>query len=450
MDGNCELSGRIVLPQDPDYDRARRDYNRRFSRFPRMIVYCREVQDVVNAIHWARRHDVPIRVRSGGHSYEAFSLVDDGVIIDVSGLDAMVIDSRRHLATVGTGWRLLQLYAALCREGLTIPGGDCPAVGIGGFTAGGGFGMLTRLLGMACDSLVALEMVNARGQIIRADEKINADLLWACRGGGGGNFGVLTSYMFKVYPLSEVAMFHLFWDWEAAGEVMSAWQNWAPFVDRRLTSTLRIYNRQDGRVFAEGQFAGPEKEMRRLMQPLLAAVQPVKSSVATVSMFQAALINAGYLTPDGQWQQRQEWHKFKNSGAYAYRLLPSKELQTVIDYLRDSLGRRNYLEFQALAGAVNDVRSEATAYFHRRALFNLQYSARWEDDSQAADSIRWVEDFRTAMLGSVTGNYVNFPDLSIRNWPKAYYGTNFARLQEIKAAFDPGDVFHFPQSIPLP
>jgi FAD/FMN-containing dehydrogenase len=417
VESNLALTGRLVFPGDPDYDTARMDYNTRFSKFPLVIVYCSEVQDVVNAVRWARRHDIPIRVRSGGHSYEAFSLVDGGVIIDVSDLKNLHIDHHRREATVGTGWRMLRLYQALAEAGLTIPAGDCPAVGIGGFTAGGGFGMLTRLLGMACDSLVELEMVNAGGEIVRAGEKVNDDLLWACRGGGGGNFGVLTSYTFKVYPISEVAVFHVNWDWEAAGEVMQAWQTWAPSVDRRLTSTLRVYNRKDGRVFAEGQFTGPENEMRRLMQPLLSAAQPAKTSIATVSILQAALINAGFLTPDGKWQPRQEWHKFKNTGAYAYRKLPRRQIETVLDFLRDSPGQRNYLEFQALAGAVSDIRPEATAYFHRPALFNLQYTARWDDDSQAEESIRWVEDFRTAMLVAVIGNYVNFPDVLIKNWP---------------------------------
>lgn len=445
-----KLTGKVVLPGNQDYNAARTNYNKRFSKFPLAIVFCQQIQDVINAIKWARRHEVPFRVRSGRHNYEAFSLVNGGIIIDVSGLNSVCVDLAKGEALVGTGIRLLPLYRALWKDGVTIPCGDCPSVGIGGITLGGGFGMLTRLMGMTCDNLLALTMVNADGQIIHANEEINSDLLWACRGGGGGNFGVLTSYTFKVHPIFKVGYFKITWDWDAAIEVMEAWQNWAPFVDNRLTSVLRVYNRQANQVVADGQFVGPEKELRHLIQPLLTAAQPIKIDVVTVPFIQAALINADLLTPDGKPQKRQEWGNFKNTGAYVYSKLPTEALCTIIKFLQASPSRRNYLEFQALAGVVKEVPPDATAYFHRQALFVLQYLALWDDDSEADENIRWVESFRRKMLDDVVGDYVNFPDICIKNWQEAYYGTNLARLRQVKSKYDPQNIFHFPQSIPLP
>ncbi len=443
------LAGQVVLPGNRDYNAARTNYNKRFSKFPLAIVFCQQIQDVINTIKWARRHEIPFRVRSGRHSYEAFSLVNGGIIIDVSGLNSVCVDPAKREAVIGTGMRLLPIYEALWKDGVTIPCGDCPSVGIGGITLGGGFGMLTRLMGMTCDNLLALTMVNADGEIIYANEETNSDLLWACRGGGGGNFGVLTSYTFKVHPISEVGFFRITWDWGAATKVMEAWQNWAPFVDNRLTSTLRVYNRQVNQVVADGQFVGSERELNHLMQPLLDAARPIKTDVVTVPFIQAALINAGLLTPDGKPQKRQEWDKFKNTGAYVYSELPSEALGTIIDFLRTSPSKRNYLEFQALAGVVKEVPPDATAYFHRQALFVLQYLALWDNDSEKDENIRWVESFRRAMLDDVIGDYVNFPDISIINWEEAYYGTNLTRLRQVKSKYDPENIFCFPQSIPL-
>lgn len=445
-----KLTGQVVLPGNRDYNAARTNYNKRFSKFPLAIVFCQQIQDVINAIKWARRHEVPFRVRSGRHSYEAFSLVNGGIIIDVSGLNSVCVNLAKKEAAIGTGMRLLPIYEALWKDGVTIPCGDCPSVGVGGITLGGGFGMLTRLMGMTCDNLLALTMVNADGQIIYANEEINSDLLWACRGGGGGNFGVLTSYTFKVHPISEVGFFRITWDWDAATKVMEAWQNWAPFVDNRLTSSLRVYNQEVNQVVADGQFVGSERELNHLMQPLLQAARPIKTDVVRVPFIQAALINADLLTPDGKPKKRQEWDKFKNTGAYVYNKLSSEALCTIIKFLKASPSRRNYLEFQALAGVVKAVPPDATAYFHRQALFALQYAALWDDYSDTDENICWVESFRRAMLDDVVGDYVNFPDISIKHWAKAYYGTNLTRLRQVKSKYDPKNIFCFPQSIPLP
>lgn len=433
----AELTGRIVLPGDPDYRDARTDYNTRFSKYPCVIVYCQRVRDVANAVKWAREHGVPVRARSGGHSYEAFSILDNGVVIDVSGMDRVYVDRKNGIATIEAGTALLPLYETLWREGVTIPGGTCPTVGIAGLALGGGFGMLTRRLGMLCDSLKAVQMVNAKGEIVYADESSNYDLLWASRGGGGGNFGIVTLLVFKVHPVSSVCVYDIAWNWQDAHKVIRAWQAWAPFVDERLTSILDLFTKEYGRVTSAGEFTGDESELRRLIRPLAAAGRPVSVKIRTLPYIEAVKKFSGGPGP----------HPFKNTGAFIYECLPDAAIDTLMRFMETSPGKENSIEFQSLGGGAGRIPPDGTAYFHRKALYNMQYITRWSAYNEGKPNILWVENLRQAMLRYTRGTYVNFPDVFVKDWPRAYYGENYPELQRIKRKYDPENVFRFNQSI---
>lgn len=449
MKRNTELTGRVVFWDDPLYPGARLDFNRRFSKFPLLVVFCQETQDVRNAIRWARERGVPLRIRSGRHSFEAFSLVDGGIIIDVSGLNQIRADHDGRIARIGAGAQLLPLYRALDREGLTIPGGTCPTVGIAGLTLGGGFGMLTRLLGMLCDHLTGLEMVTADGEIILADLKRNPDLFWASRGGGGGNFGVVTSFAFKAFPISNVAIFNIVWDWSAAEEVIKVWQEWAPGVDNRLTSIIRLFTPQDGRILSSGEFVGSADELRCLLKPLLAVGRPNQAAILTVPYFTAVETFGGIGPIAAQFGIAESRpSKFKHTGSYVLQALPAPAIRTMIDFMAVAPSSINSIEFQSLAGAVRQIAPQETAYFYREAGYNLHYKAQWLYDRMAEANIRWVENLRQTMLPWTAGAYVNFPDVLIADWPRAYYGANWERLKQVKREYDPENVFRFPQSIP--
>jgi FAD/FMN-containing dehydrogenase len=288
MKSEIELTGRVIYFEEPGYHNARMDFNRRFSKYPLVIVFCQEVADVINAICWARGNGIPIRIRSGRHSFEAFSLVNGGLIIDVSELNEILIDREKKIVKIGAGAQLLPLYQQLFKAGLTIPGGTCPTVGIAGLTLGGGFGMLTRWLGMLCDHLVSMRMVTAEGKVITADKcNHNPDLFWASCGGGGGNFGVMTSFTFEAFPVSEVAIFNIVWDWTESMEVIKAWQEWAPFVDDRLTSIIRLFTPKTGRIIAAGEFVGSQAELHDLLEPILAIGHPTAVDLLTVPYIEA-------------------------------------------------------------------------------------------------------------------------------------------------------------------
>jgi FAD/FMN-containing dehydrogenase len=282
-------------------------------------------------------------------------------------------------------------------------------------------------------------MVNANGKTISADEHRNAELLWASRGGGGGNFGIVTSFCVKVYPISQVAIYDISWKWKDAAKVISAWQELTPYTDERLGADLRVRSRQDGTVNATGQFVGSQFEMERLLRPLIKSATPTNVDIRTVPYIEAARKFDGVRPP----------HKFKNTGANVYANLSPKAIKTMLAFLRNPPSKDNLVEFQSLNGAVSRIGPRATAYFHRSAIYNLQYIAQWMHNDEQEANIEWVNALRQALVPYTVGTYVNYPDLDIINWPEAYYGANLEQLKAVKRKYDPENLFNFPQSIPL-
>jgi FAD/FMN-containing dehydrogenase len=419
------LTGRIILQNASGYEEARRNFNARFSKYPKVIVYCQTAQDAANAVQWVRKQKVPFSVRCGGHSYEAFSLVDGGLIIDVSDLLHLRIDKASYTVSIGAGFRMQPLYEALWKNGLTIPGGTCPTIGVSGLTLGGGYGLLSRLFGMTCDNLLEVEMVNAQGKIIRANEKYNSDLLWACRGGGDGSFGVITSITYRVFPIGDVALCKLTWDFSDLENVVRFWQTWAPNTDTRLTSQLKLPALNQGDIESFSVFVGLEKELRRFVRPLQEALPPKMSSIRSASWIDAARRIAGMPT-------RQV--KFKHSSAYAYEPFSDAALIMLIKNLKNPSGTSNFVELNAYGGAIFKVPPDATAFVHRKALFGMQYQTYWEQDSEEVNNILWVKRFRESMLPFTQGAYRNYSDRLIDNWQTAYFGENIIRLKQVKQA----------------
>ena len=258
-----QLTGDVVFRGQSGYAEARREFNPRFDYFPDVIVFCRDTADVQNAVRWARKHGVPIRLRCGRHSYEAYSTADNAIVIDVSRLEAFTIAADRKSAEIGAGTPLIEVYETLFDYGVTIPGGSCPTVGITGLVLGGGFGLLSRLLGITADSLLGVEMVTADGDVVRADEHENSDLFWACQGGGGGNFGIVTSLRFTLHPITNVSIYNLTWPWDATllAEVIEYWQQWAKGADRRVTAIFKCTAPSSKSFATIGQFVGPQSAL---------------------------------------------------------------------------------------------------------------------------------------------------------------------------------------------
>jgi FAD/FMN-containing dehydrogenase len=239
------------------YDAARLLYSPRFDgTLPLAVVYCQSATDVSRTILWARQNNVRIAARSGGHSYAGYSTTP-GVVIDVSRLASITVNAASGTAGIGAGARLMDVYRDLAARGVTIPAGSCPSVGIAGLVLGGGVGFAGRKLGLTCDNLRSFTMVTADGVVRPCNPQRNPNLFWACRGGGGGNFGIATRFTFTTHPVNTVTTFRAVWSWSDAARIVDAWQRWGPNAPDELFSLLSVEATDSGgtRIGSSGQFS---------------------------------------------------------------------------------------------------------------------------------------------------------------------------------------------------
>ena len=290
------IAGTVVVAGAAGYDAARLLYSPRFDgTHPLAVVYCESAADVSHTILWARQSKVPIAARSGGHSYAGYSTTR-GVVIDVSRLASITVNAAAGTVGIGAGARLMDVYRELAARGLTIPAGSCPSVGIAGLALGGGVGFAGRKLGLTCDNLRSFTMVTADGVVRPCNAQRNPDLFWACRGGGGGNFGVATRFTFTTHPVSTATIFRAGWSWSDAARVVDAWQRWAPNAPDELFSLLSLEATDSGgtHVGSSGQFFGTSSQLQALLAPFFAAgATPVTLDLRTLPYLDAMLLWAG-------------------------------------------------------------------------------------------------------------------------------------------------------------
>lgn len=441
--GSAQLTGRVIFKGDPGYKEAIKNWNPYVNTFPQVFVFAQNACDVSNAIIWARENDVPLRVRSGRHALDKdFSVVKGGLVIDTSDMNKVHLDKKKGIATVQPGIRVGPLVKGLAQEGFMAVFGDSPTVGIGGITTGGGFGLVSRSIGVISDNLLALETVDAKGRILRADDSCNEDLFWASRGGGGGTFGYNTEYTFKVHRAPATAtVFNIIWPWEQLETVFRAWQNLMPFVDERLGSYLEIFSKVNGLCQATGLFLGSRPELIQILEPLLSAGTPTEVVIET--LFYPDCID--FLDPPEPPFADQN---FKFSSSWANNLWPEEPIAVMKQFLEDAQGTESNFYFTNWRGAISRVPSDKTAFFWRNPLFYTEWNATWVDKSEEARSLASVERVRKLLKPYVVGSYVNVPDENIKNFGSAYWGANFERLRRVKAKYDPENVFNHPQSVP--
>jgi hypothetical protein len=442
---HTQLTGRVIFKGEPGYNEAIKNWNPYVDTYPLVFVFAQNAYDVSNAIKWARENCVPLRVRSGRHALDkSLSVVKGGIVIDVSDMQKVHLDKRKGIATVQAGIHVGPLVKGLAREGFMAPFGDSPTVGIGGITTGGGFGVISRSIGLISDNLLALETVDAKGRILKANSTCNEDLLWASRGGGGGTFGFNTEYTFKVHRAPETAtVFEIIWPWEQFETVFRAWQQWAPFVDERLGCFFEVLSKVNGLCHAEGLFFGSKPELIRLMEPLLSAGTP--SSVVIETLFYPDCID--FLDPDEPIPGRSD-QSTKFSSSWATKLWPEEPISTMRQFLEEATGTEAGFFFINWGGAISRVPKEKTAFYWRSPLFYSELNSSWVDKSEEARNLASVEKVRQQLKPYVVGSYVNVPDENIKNFGAAYWATNFERLRRVKAKYDPENVFNHPQSVP--
>jgi FAD/FMN-containing dehydrogenase len=473
-------SGRLVRPGSTRYAKARLQFDPRFDDArPTAIAYCAVPADVSACLAFARRFGVPFAVRSGGHSYGGWSTTS-GLVIDVSQMNRVTVDAAAATATVGSGTRLIDMYDALAARGVAVPGGSCPTVGVAGLALGGGVGVTGRLFGLTCDNIQAVQIVTADGVVRECGPASEPDLFWACRGGGGGSFGVVTALTLRTRPVPGLVLFFLRWPWSQAAAVLSAWQSWAPFAPDELWSNLHLSAAPGGGeplISVGGTYAGSSAQAQSQLDRLYAAVgSPPQSVFAQAEPYLSVmLVEAGcadlsvpqchlpWQNPAGVLGRQPELAK---SDFYRAKL-PPRGISTLLGQVEGmsqvagAAGATGGVALDAFGGAINRVATADTAFAHRDSLFLAQYSTTWYAVPGAGGAgvrtapVRrqhaWLRSFWAAMRPYASGEaYQNYADPDLTNWQRAYYGANYPRLQQVKAAVDPANVFRFPQSVELP
>ncbi|HWR43944.1 FAD-binding oxidoreductase [Sporomusa sp.] len=436
------LTGKIVVPGDPEYEQARQEYNIAINKYPSIIVYCFDSRDVANAILWSREQGIELRVRSGGHDYEGYSTGTCKLVIDTSPLNKMQVNTCEDTVAVQAGARLLPLYEYLYKYGFTFPGGTCPTVAISGLVLGGGIGLSTRYLGLTADSLLKATMIDFEGRQLTADNDCNSELFWALKGAGGGNFGVVTEYEFQLKKkVDKITLIQLRWDDNKAArkKFLQVWQDWLPHLDRRLSLFGGIYKLG---AWVNAFFYGTWEEARQLLQPLLDIPGLTFENIKYIPFIDAVKRIAAI------YPKREA---FQVAGRFVQRHFSQEELEGLIDIIDIAPSVQNSsIRVYSLGGAVRDIEADETAFAYRQANYIIAVASSWEKKNEAGPHREWVLAGFDYIYPITRGSYINFPYSETPNYQQEYYGRNLRRLQDVKKAYDPCNIFRFPQSIKLP
>lgn len=445
-----EFAGRVATPDEADYDEARAVWNGAIDRRPKYIAQCTGVADVIAALRFAREQDLLIAVRGGGHGVAGSAVCDDGLVIDLSAMKGIRVDPKARRASAQPG----VLWGEMDREtqvfGLATPGGVVTHTGIAGLTLGGGIGWLMRRDGLTVDNLLSADVVTADGRFVSASEDENPDLFWGLRG-GGGNFGIVTSFEYRLHRVGpSVLCGPVFWAMEDGPEVLRHYRDVAADLPRDV-GTIVILRKAPplplvpeelhGKpvcIIAMAYWGDPEAgerilaPLRSFGQPLVDAVE-VRPYVALQGLLDAA-------APHG-------WHYYWKSTELGP--LDDDVIDTMLEHSSQIGSPLTYSVTFQLGGAITDVDEDATAYSHRQAAHNINIDAIWRPDEPLADQeTDWTRSFFTALEPHQVGVYVNFLGDEGQDRVRAAYGADkYQRLVELKNRWDPDNVFRLNQNI---
>lgn len=434
------LIGRVLLPQMDGYDAARRVWNGLVDKHPAAILVCAGPEDVVEAVNVARASGLPLAVRGGGHSVAGASVCDGGLVIDLSGMRRIEVDPERRIARAEAGATLGEFDAATQAYGLATTMGVNSDTGIAGLTLGGGFGRLGRKYGLACDNLLAAELVLADGRLVIANAQKNRDLFWAIRG-GGGNFGIVTTFTYRLHSLGpQILGGLLLHDFDHARKILRFYRNFsAKAPDEISTDAVFLTSPEGKRLLAlSACYAGPVEEGERALRPLREFGEPLQDLIAPVP-YAALQASADPLFVRGR---RYYWK------AQFLKDIPD----TVIEVLTEGYARASsplsLAVLQQVGGAIARVPADATAYVNRDAAYDCFPAAIWRDAQEDERHIAWARAFWETMRPFATGGvYANNLGEEGEERVRAAYGANYGHLATLKAKYDPDNLFRMNQNI---
>jgi FAD/FMN-containing dehydrogenase len=443
-----QVTGPCVRPGDADYDEARQVKNGMIDARPAAVVRCASREDVVAVVRFAADTGLPLAIRGGAHSVPGFGTCDGGVVADLSPMQAVEVDDERRTATAGGGTTWGRFNDVTAAHGLATTGGVVSTTGIGGLTLGGGIGYLARAHGLSCDNLIAAEVVTADGSVVAASEDENADLFWALRG-GGGNFGVVTRFTYRLHPVTTIYGGPMFFDLADAPALVRHFRDWIATAPREYGGFPGFHIAPPLPFIPEDRvgkphavlvscWTGEQAEGERILQEFRDVAQPVAEHVGPMPY---PALNSAFdaLYPPGLQ------HYWKAS---FHRELTDQAIDAYIQHGALVPSVNVAVHLYPINGAVHDVPADATAFGHRDANFAPVIAGMWPDRADNEKNIRWVREFAAAVEPHAQpGGYVNFASSDDQSKVADNYGANYGRLQEVKRRYDPDNLFKLNQNI---
>jgi hypothetical protein len=444
----ASLRGEIVGPDDPAYEHLRRVYNGMIDKHPRLIVRCADVSDVIATVNFARDNDLLLAVRCGGHSGAGLGTCDGGLVLDLSPMKGIRVDPDSHTVRVDGGCTQQEVNHATSAFGLSVPVGIFSTTGIGGLTLGGGHGYLTRKYGLAIDNLLEADVVLADGRLVTASDHENEDLFWAIRG-GGGNFGVVTNFLFQAHPPNMVTAGPMFWEHEQAFEMMQWYRQFSPAAPEDVYGFFALMNIPPAPPFPEhlhgrnvcgiiwshlGSAEQAEKDLAdiRRSHPPLFELTGRMPYTALLSMFDPLL------PPGLQWYWKADFFRQISDEAIQQHIRYGSQLPTLL----------STMHLYPVDGQANRVAPDATAFNYRDAKWSMIIAGIDPNPANNEPMTNWAKEYWSALHPySAGGAYVNFMMEEGFDRILATYGDNYDRLASIKAKYDPDNLFRVNQNI---
>lgn len=433
------LRGRVLLPDDEAYDEARGVFNGMIDRRPAVIARCAGAADVAGAVNFARERDLLVAVRGGGHSVVGNAVCDGGLVIDLSGMRDVRVDAVNRTARAGGGTTWGDFDHETQASGLATTGGIVPSTGVGGLTLGGGIGYLNRKHGLACDNLLSADVVTADGRLLTASAEENPDLFWGLRG-GGGNFGVVTSFEFRVHPVGPVLGGEVIYPLEQAEEVLRFYRDWSREAPDELRADASLLSGPDGAGLGILVcYCGPIEEGESVLRPLRRFGSPVVDSVAPVPYTAVQNLLTEALPPG-------KLHYWKSGFVHEF---DDEAIETLVDFFAaDVPSPFTAVAIEHLGGAISRVGERDTAFSHREAQHSLLVLRAWQDPAESEENMAWGRRCYSAAEPFLEdAAYVNYLGDEGEKRVRAAYGPNYERLVALKGKYDPTNFFRLNQNI---
>jgi FAD/FMN-containing dehydrogenase len=443
-----DFGGEVLRPSDTGYDEARTVYNGMFDdRKPAAMLRCQNTNDVVAAVNFARESGLLVAVRGGGHSIAGFSVVDGGLVIDLSAMKSVQVDAAARIAKVEPGVKWAELDAATQEHGLATPGGFVSTTGVAGLTLNGGIGFLSRKYGLTSDNLLRAEVVTASGEVIVADESQNADLLWGLRG-GGGNFGIVTRFEYRLHPLTDVFFDFALYPADKGAEVLRAYRALAEgqpdevFSAAAFATVLpnpmfpeELYGQKTVAIF--GGYLGSQSDA----EPHMGFVHEVPDHLMSMAMPIPYVMAQQIQDEATPWGSQNYW----KSGLM--NELTDEAIDKIATIAPTAPSPRCTVTVFGLGGEIARVDEESSAYPNRDAAFDFSIDNIWEDPAENEMQIKWSRDFFDQLKPHLGGAYLNFIGDEGQERVRESYGPKYSQLASLKRKYDPTNLFRLNQNI---